>query len=481
MTGPRVKLVPDGAVSSLGARAVELAAGAGLMLDEQQQQVLHHGCGVRADGLWAADEVAMVLARQNGKTAVLIARLLLALERGEQALYTAHRSDSAAEVFKSLVALVRASPELEPQLARVIFSNGREAVHLVNGGRVMLGTRSTSRTGRGFSFDTLIFDEAHYVSEQGLTAIVPTVVARRKPVQLWYAASAVDQEVHEHGVVLARIRERARSGEARALAYFEWSVSLTDVDGRELRAGEVTPEMVDDEQDWLEANPAVDAGRITFDRLRAERETMPHRGWIVERLSVGDWPDTSGAAPSPISVEEWRELCDPGSKRVGELVLAYDVQPDRRAALFACGRRDDELLHVELLRVAEGTAWLRDELERLTGKYDVTEIVCDGYGGNIALAGALEDAGLRVRTLNGPEHVSACARLLDLVAERGFRHIGQPEVEQALRGADAKPVGDAWAWSRKRSAGDVAIAVALTLALVAGAELPVGGRNIAIY
>lgn len=31
-------------------------------------------------------------------------------------------------------------------MARIIFSNGREAIHLTNGGRCLFGTRSTSRT-----------------------------------------------------------------------------------------------------------------------------------------------------------------------------------------------------------------------------------------------------------------------------------------------------------------------------------------------
>jgi hypothetical protein len=41
-----------------------------------------------------------------------------------------------------------------------------------------------------------------------------------------------------------------------------------------------------------------------------------------------------------------------------------------------------------------------------------------------------------------------------------------------LRGAKAKPVGDAWAWSRTASSNDAAVVVAMTLALMAAAELP---------
>ena len=172
---------------------------------------------------------------------------------------------------------------------------------------------------------------------------------------------------------------------------------------------------------------------------------MDFRGWLVERLGVGAWPDTTGVASAPITGEEWADLLDRGSKRAGEIVLAFDITPDRHCALVVCGRRGtDDLLHLEVLRTAPGSAWLPDELERLHAKYDVRGIVCDDYGGNRAVARELEAAGLPVRTVSGGEHAGACGKLLDLVAERGFRHIGQPEFLAALRGAKSKPLGDAW-------------------------------------
>ncbi len=473
MSAPRIQLLPAGVVSSLGDTAVELVRNAGPQLDEWQRAVLHGGLGVKADESWAADEVAVVAPRQNGKTLLAAARLMLGLWRGEQVLYTSHRVDSAGELFAELVALVRASPELAPMLRRIIFSNGREAIHMENGGRCLFGTRSTSRTGRGFSLDAIVFDEGHYLAEESLVALGFTGYARGRAPQRWYLASAVDRDVHEHGMTMSRIRERALSGEATSLAYFEWSAGVFDADGRELECGEVTPEQADDEALWYAANPALGT-RVPIERVRAERESLPHRGFLTERLGIGAWWDTSGVAGAPISVEEWAELEDRGSKRVGEIVLAFDVGRDRRCALFACGRRGvDELLHVELLRFGSGTNWLRDELERLDARYDVREIVADDYGGNRALVAAFNDAGIRVRTVSGAEHAAMCGKLLDLVAERGFRHIGQPELANALRGAKAKAIGDAWAWTRKESSADAALVVALTLALAAGSEIDV--------
>ena len=398
---PRFQFVPSGAVTSRGAEAVDLAGNAGLMLSEEQQQVLHGGLGVRVDGGWTALEVVNLQPRQNGKSSTLQARIMLGLSLGEQIAYTAHRVDSAQEVFRGLVSLVEASPELSPLLQRVIYSNGKESIWLTNGARCVFGTRS-SRTGRGFSLDLWVADEAHYLAQEAHNALMPATSAREKPVQVWYAASAVDEDVHEHGLVLARLRERAIAGEATSLAYFEWSVDLRDEEKNELRPEQVTPEMVDDEELWKQANPALGT-RISLEHIRAEREAMDPRGWLVERLGIGAWPDTSGVAAAPITGEEWAELEDRDSKRVGDIVLAFDVGRDRRTALVVCGRRDDDLLHVELLRSASGTSWLRERLEYFDARYHVHAIVCDDYGGNRAMLGALENAGLRVRTLSGAE------------------------------------------------------------------------------
>ena len=278
---------------------------------------------------------------------------------------------------------------------------------------------------------------------------------------------------------MSRLRERAIRGEASSFAYFEWSAAVLDADGNELECGAVTPDQIDDEALWYQANPALGA-RVPIERVRAERESLPHRGFLTERLGIGAWWPTVEAVDAPITAAEWADLEDSGSKRVGGLVLAFDIDPDRRCALVACGRRGvDDLLHVELLRSASGTSWLRDELERLSDRYDVEAIVTDGYGGNLAMVRTLEDAGLRVRTLTGGEQASACAKLLDLVQGREFRHIGQPELLNALRGAKVKPLGDAWAWSRKASTGDIAAVIAMTLALAVGSELTVGADRAA--
>jgi hypothetical protein len=100
-------------------------------------------------------------------------------------------------------------------------SHGEEGVYLKSGQRLRYKTR-TKGGGRGFSADCVILDESMVIPEAFLGALMPTLSAMPNP-QLWYTGSAVDQEHMEHGVVFARVRERALQGEDPSLAYFGWS------------------------------------------------------------------------------------------------------------------------------------------------------------------------------------------------------------------------------------------------------------------
>ena len=75
---PRVSSIPEYS-SSTGDEAIELAAMAGLVLDDWQQWILRHSLGETSDGKWAAREVGLMVSRQNGKGALLEARELAGL------------------------------------------------------------------------------------------------------------------------------------------------------------------------------------------------------------------------------------------------------------------------------------------------------------------------------------------------------------------------------------------------------------------
>jgi hypothetical protein len=80
-------------------------------------------------------------------------------------------------------------------------------------------------------------------------------------------------------------------------------------------------------------------------------------------------------------------------------------------------------------------------------------------------AGDDEHDPVEVERLNASEYAQACGALVDLVGDDRLRHLDQPELNAAVKGAAKRPLGDAWAWSRKSSNVDISPLVAVTLAL----------------
>jgi hypothetical protein len=447
---PRVMHVPA-CDTSIGREAVELAAAAGLVLDPWQALVLEHSLGRRVDRKWAAFEVGVNVPRQNGKDALLEARELVGLFLlGERLIiHTAHLFSTAKEHFLRLVNLVESNEEFSGRVKQVIRRGGEEAILLKSGARILFKTRGRS-SGRGFSGDLVVLNEAMVLQDEMLGDLVPTMSARPNP-QLWYAGSAADQTVHDWATVWARVRERGLAGVDGRLAYFEWAAEGDN------------PDLVDvtDERLWAEANPALGI-RISGEHVHAELGALDRRTFAVERLGVGDYPRTDGLESSVINPDVWAHLENPDSRIVGSVCLAFDVAYDRSyASIAAAGRNQDGDWHVEIGEHRRGVGWLPERIEQLRDKLTPDVIVCDAY----SLPAGVED----VVTLNTGEHARACNQLVDLVAEKRLRHLGSQELFSAVKGARTRQLQDGWLWTRKNSQVDISPLVAATLALWAAA------------
>ena len=449
---PRICSIAE-ADTSIGREAIELAASAGLVLDDWESFVLEHSLARNADGSWAAFEIGLVVARQNGKGAILEARELAALFLlGERlVIHSAHQFDTSLEAFRRLLTLIEETPELDSQVYRVSRSHGEEGIELKNGRRIRFRTR-TKGGGRGFSADCLILDEAMFLPVFAHGALLPTLSARPNP-QVWYTGSAVDQLVHEDGFVLSRVRQRGQAGD-KGLAYFEWSADASKPEDIEKPAD---PEL------WRQANPALGI-RISEEHIALEHASMDDRTFAVERLSVGDWPKVDRHA-TVINLEKWAALIEIGSQAADSLVFCFDVAPDRSfASISVAGRREDGKAHLEVVDRRRGTGWIVPKLEDLKRKHDPMAFVCDAAGPASSLVQELEGKGITVTPVSARENADACGLLFDAVEDGELRHLAQAELTSAIKGAAKRPLGDAWAWSRKNSAVDISPLVAITLA-----------------
>lgn len=463
LTRPRIMFAPDYA-SSAGRDAIELAAVAGLVLDPWECLVLDHAMGEREDGYWAAAEVGMCVPRQNGKNAILEARELAGLFLLDEHLliHSAHHFKTAKEQFLRLLELIEGSADLSRRVRRVSRTHGEEGIELLDGTRLLFFARTKS-SGRGFTAPFVAFDEAMYLPESSMGALLPTMSAMKNR-QRWYAGSAVDQTVHPDGVVFARVRERAVREDDERLAYFEWSVEVE------------RPELLDDDQVadealWAMSNPGLDI-RISREAVGDELRALDRRTFAVERLGVGDWPETDPGADHVIPLPAWLALVDESSELLDPVCFAFDVAPDRAsAAIAAAGRRGDGLFHVEVTHHRRGTGWVVPTLLALRERWNPVAVMADATGPAGALLHRCDEAGFSVDAVNASDHARACGQLLDLVDGEGLRHLGSGELVSALKGATKRPLGDAWAWSRKNSAVDISPLVAVTLALWGSATL----------
>lgn len=473
--GPRVRSVRAWS-RSLGDEAVELAASAGLVLDDWQADVLRQMLAVDDAGRWLHFEFGLNVARQNGKGAILEARelaLLAGLTGESLGVHAAHEFKTSEEHFLRVQALVEGCDAVLGNVKSIKRSHGQEGIYMLDGRRLRFVTRTKSGL-RGFAgVDYLNLDEAMIINLASHSAMMPTLRASTAPrgPQLVYTGSAVDQEIHDHGIVWARIRERGLAGNDEGLGYLEFSVDAEHPE-------DVSDGMAVDRELWRQANPSLGT-RISEEHMAREQRSMDPRSFAVELLGVGDWPATDGAGDVLISQEDWSQVHDPDAVLVDPICIAYDVSPERHSSVVAAGRDERGHMMVEVIHSRSGTGWLEERLVELYRSHDVEEVVCDGFGPAAAIANRVDEAGITVRRMDSGDYGKACGLFVDCVGERTLRHLGQQELDAAVRGARARPLVDRWAWSRTKSSVNISPLVAATLALWSATERDVG--EIAIY
>lgn len=431
-------------MSSAGQEAAELAESAGLFLDPWQRFVLDVSLRERADGRWAAFEVGVVVARQNGKGSIIEARELagLFLMGEDLLLHSAHEFKTAEEAFRRIRSLIEDTPDLARHVKRVTTSHGQEGIELMSGARLKFVAR-TGGSGRGFTADLLVLDEAFNLGAESMAALMPTLSARPNP-QIWYtstAAMATSTQLH-------RLRRRALGlvpGDDR-LAYLEWSAAdADDADGVE------------------QANPGLGI-RIDPDFVEVERRSMPSEIFRRERLGIPD-AALDVLDDRVLSEDDWGGCVDVGSQPGDRLAFGVDVSPDRSStAIAVASRRSDGCVHVEVVRESPGTGWVVDEIVELHRRHKPFGWILDPGSPAGSFIPRLAEHGIVPELVSSRELGQACGALFDAVVQRRLRHLDQARLNVAVAGGKRRSLGDAWAWARRDSSVSIAPLVAATLA-----------------
>jgi phage terminase large subunit-like protein len=447
---PRIFSAPT-AVSSTGPEVVELCAQVGVYLDEWQAFALEHAMGERADGKWSAFEVGVVVSRQNGKGEILLARELAALFLLDErlVLHSAHQFKTAREGFLRLAQVIENNDALRRRCKKPRRAAGQEGIETLSGQRVNFVARSEA-SGRGFTGNCIILDEAYELGSAEMSALMPTVSAVPNP-QLWYTSSAG----MERSTQLASVRARGLRGGDKHLAFMEWSIP----DGM----------ASDDRQGWRMANPSMlavrpDGSGVTEESIEREHASLPEDVFRRERLGVPD--DVNGTGI--ISTSAWEAAADrsPDPPRPSsDMAFALHSRFDRSAtAIVMCGQRPDGYPQVEIIDSRPGVTWAVDRLAELRDRYRPCATVVDPRSGAGSLIADLEDAGLEIVKMTAQDVAQAFGMFYDGVLDGSLRHTDQPEMNGALAGATRRPVNEAWTWDGKGDT-DIKSLVAATNAL----------------
>lgn len=460
--------IPPGAVS-IGEDMVQLAEALGEPLFPWQINVSERAALVNpSTGRWQHQTVAVVVARQNGKTHLLRLRILAGLFLWGEALivHTAQNREIALETFRAVVDTIERTPWLRSEVRHVRQTNGQEQLTLKNGNRYRI-VASTAAAARGLSADLVLVDEAReHRTNDAYAALVYTTQARPNP-QVWLTSNAGDAT----SVVLNRVRDQAvraiaAPGTDDTVGYLEWSAPP----GCKL----------DDREAWCAANPSLGL-TLTEETLEARVRSDPPD--VVRTELLCQWVDT---LESPWPADAWTDAHQAGLELVPgrPTWLALDIAPNRRTgALVAVQKLTDADGDMLLL---PGTApdryaaflvdtWSADgALDELAMAGDVAEvarqleacvIAYDRYTA-AAVAARLASAGFATEDTSGARFAQACDELLSAMVTRRVVHGGQAALTDHVLACAKKPASDGgWRIIRRKSAGPVAGAIALAMAL----------------
>jgi len=469
----------------------------GYVLDPWQEWWLTEATGLRPDGRWAAFEVAGICSRQNGKNVNLEIRELggLFLFGESMIIHTAHEFKAAAEHFRRVRDTITSYNDLSSRLKRVMTSHGDEAIELKPTPTLIFGPGGTrvrksvtarlrflarSRgSGRSFTADCVVYDEAMFLSDEQVGASMPTMSAVPNP-QMYYTASAG----YKDSVQLAMVRRRVLRKDP-TVAGAEWSIAphLDTCPRDEVRGRKANHFIVcdkhddrDDPRSWAKANPAF-GGRISYEHVAKEFAAMSPMAFDRERLGVGDWP--SDEEPwAVISEEAWARCAmdDPGGA-VRPIAFAVDVNPEMTVATIAAAWErpdgDDRQKRRVVLEIPrgcsrEGTDWVITRLKELRAKWRPVAICLPRNGPGAGLITKAESAGIEILIATSGDEAAAFTQIVTAARDQQIVHLGReqaPALWQAVATAETRDIGDGGrGWSRRDSGEDITPVTAATLA-----------------
>lgn len=396
------------------------------------------------NGLPRYTMVIVTFQRQGGKTHLSFSRNgeRCMCRRNFRSFYTAQTGGDAQDQFlKFNDELVIGSP-----LERLVVTrrgNGKADMTFPNGSTIR-PMPPTEGAGHGKQSDAYDVDEAWYFDEdQGgaiMQAIGPTQLTRPgAQTWIWSAGGTAAS------TWLASLVARGRAGDP-TIAYFEWGVP-DDLDINDLPA-------------VLEYHPAK-GHLITLDSLRALRALIPDDAEFA-RAAGNRWTEVIGGA---IGWAPWQTLRWTTDAPEDAPIGYGAARAESGQHVVIAGAWNDTDADGNPVKVAEilDVIPVHGAAERVKFWAEGESLVIDPTGPSAALSDAVKLLGLEPHPFTGRDSSAACTNVLDAVVPRTHRYRQHDILDDAVKVAGTRRLGDGGkAWAVAAAAKPIAALEAVT-------------------
>ena len=469
-TPPLRELTPE---TSYGYEVAEFARYVGRPLDPWQEWLVIHAGELLPDGRPRFRFVLVLVARQNGKTELLVVLTLwwLWVERVPLVLGTSTKLEYAAESWKKACRLAKRHPRLTTEIdprRGIRRANGEQELWRADsverlsedGSRYKIAA-SNAEGGRSLTIHRLVLDELRQHHDYSAhDAAVPATNAV-PDAQIWGISNAGSDK----SVVLNDLRDGAikfledGTGDHR-LGLFEWSAP----DGSS--AGDIAA--------LAQANPNL-GHRIDPDALLGQAHRVAEEGgealagFLTENLCMRV-PKLDPA----VDPDRWAACLDPGDlDDVRDRVAAcVDVAPDGQHATLAAAALlppppdsdEQPRVRIEVVKAWSGphaTRELRAELPALIRRMRPRVVGWFPFGPSAAIAAELTDPQKRSRRARTPwpppgvaveeirqDAAAVCMGLAEQVTAEQIAQSGDPMLDAHVLGAEKSYRGATWIFAR---------------------------------
>ena len=402
----------------------------GMKLLDWQKLVLRRWLAEDKDGKFVNLDCGLSVPRQNGKTEIIVARIIYGIIFRKATGYFCAQLQTTADVVKKRVQdFFYESPysEIFDLLTPRFRQKPRNYsfIEFENGAYYQFMTR-TRLGGLGKTNDELICDEAADMLDSHQSTLLPTISAAKggNPQVIYCGTPPMAETV---GEVFARLRGQILSGGAGC--WTEWSTE--------------TLKDKDDEEAWYETNPSL--GSFLLPSV-VEAESRSLSVDDFNRMRLGWWSGIEDKRA--ISQTTWDALYteEPSFDDSYAPVYAVKFAPDRSDwSLVVAQPLTDGKIHIEIVMqrpMSEGfsklSKWLIERWQKCA------KIIIDGAVGQALLFEDLTSGGVPAKKIVQPnmkEIVAAHQFIYDAITRGELSHYNQPLLNQTIRITKQRQMG----------------------------------------